>query len=513
MPRSNFKNGFRDGFSVRGVAMQVPHTGKTFYVNASTTAAEVQPLGIGGSNSNDGLSPERPLSTILAAKNKCNAGRGDTIYVMAGHTESIANATSLVLDVSGVKVIGLGTGEKRPVITFATATTANIPVSGANTSISGLVFKCDIASQVAMVTVTGKDVEIYDCSFREGAETGLNFITIGAADNDADRCYIHDCDFYMPTAGNGDHAIEFLKDMVNVRIEDCDIDGDFDEGGILIPTAGDAQVNLRIRNCNIKNRLTNVAAIDIDGTASSGLIQNCLLRTDTQSTALDSGSLAVDNVKWADETDQVSSTSVLAPVDSVSNAIGVDDADNAFASTNVVANKDGSVLERLEYIQTEATAQVPATFVPGLGYRVIKTENVNTATGVNLFTVTGKVLVTLWTMEVTNALDAAVIDYKLSLTTSNGEPLAAGNISSAAVGHMFQLTTDSDDTALNTSSGAVSITGMADTNGKGIAMRVIGLASGSDTLKSVRTAGAAGDEIKHILFYLPLEASATVVAA
>lgn len=556
MPRANYSNGFKDGLSVRGLAIQVPHTGKTFYVNNSTTAAELQHLGIGGSNSNDGLTPERPFSSIDNAINQCSAGRGDTIFVLPGHAETVTTATDIVPDVSHVRIIGLGQGEKRPIITFATNTTANIPVSGANTEISGLVFKCNVASQVAMITTTADDVYIHDCSFREGTATGLNFITLGAADGDSDRCRISNCDFYMPTAGNGDHAIEILFDMVNVRIEDCEIDGNFDEGGILVPAAGDACLNLQILRCNVRNTLTNVGAIDIDGTGCTGLIQNCLLRTDTQSTALDSGSLAVDNVRWADETDQVAAVvSVIAAQDSVSNAIGVDDADNAFASTNVAdnrdgsllertetiiaallddvatnfigvddsnnvastsnvtSNRDGSILERLEHVANTVLAETPATFVPGLGYRVTKTEDVSVATSDDLFTVTGKVLITLWTAEVTNALGAGVTDYKIECTTRNKVLLAAGNIASAAIGHMIQLNGDSAATALTTSTGAVSVTGEADNAGKGLAMRIVGIAGGSETLKSTRTAGDASDAMIHIVYYLPLEASASMAAA
>src|SRR3990167_2617804 len=555
MPRSNYGR-FRDGLSVNGVTIQVPHVGKTFYVNNSTTAAELQPYGIGGSDGNHGETPERPFSTIDKAINSCAAGRGDTIYVLPGHAETVTTATDIVPDVSHINIIGLGKGEKRPIITFATNTTANIPVSGANTRISNMVFKVNVASQVAMITTTGTDIEIDHCSFREGSSTGLNFITVGAADNDSDRVYIHDCDFYMPTAGNGDHAIEFLFDMLNARLEDLEIDGNFDEGGILIPAAGDAQANLRILRCNVKNRLTNVGAIDIDGTDSTGLIQDCLLRTDTQSTALDSGSLAVDNVRWADETDQVSAAiSILSPLDSATNFIGVDDAANLglttsvtadrdgsilerledmldyFAddtatnfigvddganlglTTNVTSDADGSILERLEYIQANATPQTPATFVPGLGFRVTKTEDVNTATTDALFTVTGKVLVTLWEMEVTNALAAGVTDYALSLTTFAGTIKAAGNIASAIVGFMRQINSDSGDTSLSTSTDAVTIAGVADTNGKGLCNMVIGIAGGSDVIKSVRTAGDAGDAIVHTLFYLPLEAGASVAAA
>lgn len=154
----------------------------------------------------------------------------------------------------------------------------------------------------------------------------------------------------------------------------------------------------------------------------------------------------------------------------------------------------------------------PNHYVDGLGYRVTKTENINTATGVDLFTVTGKIIIRLWTGEVTNALHTTVTDYKLRVKTANSDLCAATDISSAAVGYMWSLSNDAGLTLLTGSSYAVSVTKTADNNGIGLANRIVGLAGGSLVLQSLRTAGAAGDAIDHMLFYLPLEANATVVA-
>lgn len=166
---------------------------------------------------------------------------------------------------------------------------------------------------------------------------------------------------------------------------------------------------------------------------------------------------------------------------------------------------NSSLLTRLNLLQ----CLTPATYVPGLGFRVLKTENINTATGVDLFTVTGKVLVTLWTGEVTNALAAGVSDYKLRVKTSNIDLCAASNIGSAAVGFIWQMNNDAGDTLINTASA----TETADLNGKSACGRIVGKTGGTCVLQSNRTAGDSGDEMKHILFYLPLEASASVAAA
>jgi hypothetical protein len=151
--------------------------------------------------------------------------------------------------------------------------------------------------------------------------------------------------------------------------------------------------------------------------------------------------------------------------------------------------------------------------VAGLGIPVSKTENINTATGVDLFSVTGKVLIRLWTGEVTNALHTTVTDYKLRIKTDNVDLCAATDISSAAVGYMWSLSGDAGLTLLTGSSYAVSAVKTADNNGLGFADRIVGLLGGTCTIQSLRTAGASGDEMKHLLFYVPLEAGAGVVAA
>lgn len=153
------------------------------------------------------------------------------------------------------------------------------------------------------------------------------------------------------------------------------------------------------------------------------------------------------------------------------------------------------------------------TFVPGLGYKVTKTEDVNTATSDDLFTIVGKVKISLWTGEVTNALDAAVTDYQITLTTLNGVLVAAGNIASAAVGHMFTLNDDAGDTSLSTSTGAVSVTGVGDSQGKSGHLIVGKAGLVSDIAKAVRTAGAAGDAIVHTVFWMPLEVGAYMIDA
>ena len=161
-------------------------------------------------------------------------------------------------------------------------------------------------------------------------------------------------------------------------------------------------------------------------------------------------------------------------------------------------------------ISKTLTPDPTGAYIPLLGYRATKSENVVTATGVDLFTVTGKVLITLWTGEITVALSAAVTDYKLRVKTANVDLCAATDISSAAAGYMWLLSNDAGLTILQGSTYAVSAVKTADGNSIPLGHRIVGLAGGSCVLQSLRTASVTTGTMVHNLWYFPLESGASV---
>lgn len=228
---------------------------------------------------------------------------------------------------------------------------------------------------------------------------------------------------------------------------------------------------------------------------------------------------AIRDMQGTNDADNTQSTSTVAAnvdgsmverLEYLQNSAGTNDSNNTISTSSVVADRDGSLFERTEFLMGGATAvSTPSTFVPGLGYRITKSEDMTAATGVDLFTVTGKILVTLWSGEVTVAITTNVADYKLRVKTDNVDLCAAAVLTSAAAGFMWQLNNDAGDTILQMGSYAVSAVKTADGNGKPMGGRIVGLASGSLILQSLRTASGAGTMV-HTMFYLPLEASATV---
>ena len=167
---SNYPNGFAAGVTIRGVPLLSTNPGEVFWVNGSGVLAKG---GVGGSNGNDG-SYRRPFATIDYAVGKCTASRGDIIVVMPGHSEDIASATSLVVDVIGVAIIGLGAGSDRPDLNFS-ATGGIVELDAANVTLYNLTFTADVGAVVVGVNVDANGVTIDNCEFNFNA-TGDDFL-------------------------------------------------------------------------------------------------------------------------------------------------------------------------------------------------------------------------------------------------------------------------------------------------------------------------------------------------
>lgn len=497
------------------------HPGNIWFVDSGATYAS--------DAAGFGKNPDKPFATLDYAIGNCTASNGDVIYVMPGHAEAINTASGIDVDVAGVSIIGLGKGSLRPTITCGSDETATtVTLASAGMSLENVLFVAGVDSLAVMIEVDADDVTINNCEFREGsAKQALVYIDVdGGGANECDRFKLYNSRI-MATTDGANSGVELGQVQEGVEIVGNYIDGDFANAGIY---SAAICTNLLIRDNIVANRETGDHAIELTGAATGFCIDNRLYG-DTLGTILDPGSLKCLGNLETDAIDQagVDSPRTSAgglPADSITAAaiaddaidvasladdthLGADNNNNAFASTSVVANADGSILERLEYIQANATPQTPATFVPHLGYRVSKTEDVNTATSDDLFTVTGKVLITLWTIEVTNVIGAQPNDYILRIKTDNTALTASTDISTAAIGVIMNVTGDAADT-LETAGEGIKTCDFSDS---GMTNRVVGLAGGSCVLQSVRTAGDASDAMIHTLFYLPLEASASVAAA
>jgi hypothetical protein len=237
MPISNYPNGFQNGITIRGVPIQVMHPGKVFFVNNSSVLAEG---GIGGSDGNPGTYL-KPFSTIDYAIGRCTANRGDIIFVMPGHAESVASAAAIALDVAGVAIIGLGVGSLRPTLNF-TATASTMTMSAANCSVKNILFTGGIDAVVSPLVVSAADCTIEQCELKDvtGQMTDGILTTAGA-----DRLKILNHVHTGATAAGTNAAIAIVGgDRIEITADV--IDGNFAVGGIDVRTT--ATTNLRVHD-------------------------------------------------------------------------------------------------------------------------------------------------------------------------------------------------------------------------------------------------------------------------
>lgn len=210
---TNFPNGVAS-FGVPVVPAISPQvrTGSVFFVCNATNA--------NGSDGNSGLSPSQPFATVQAAINACTANKGDTIYVMAGHAETVT-ATSIAHNKAGISIIGTGNGTNRPTFTFGAAA-ATITVSKDNGLWANCRFVANFVDVVSAFTLTtAAEFAVTDSDFLDTTLI-LNFlviVTTSATDNQSDgltfnRNYVYSL---ATTAGA---VISVLAN--ELRIQACD---------------------------------------------------------------------------------------------------------------------------------------------------------------------------------------------------------------------------------------------------------------------------------------------------
>ena len=271
------------------------HPGSIFFVD-STHAAKADATG-------GGRSPDKPLATLDYAVGLCTDNKGDTIYVMPGHAETIAGAAGVNLDVIGISVVGLGNGANRPTFSFS-AVASTIAVGAAGVRLANLIFEADAASTI-LLDINADDCTVERCELREGDDQAVTYVDVNGGANGADRCTLRRCKITSITVG-ATQGIEIGAVEDALVIEDCWIDGDFSAAGI---HSASIFTNALVAGNVVSNRQTGDHAIEFTA-ACTGLLVDNRLYGDTLGTILDPGSLkCLGNL----ETDAVDQAGVDSP--------------------------------------------------------------------------------------------------------------------------------------------------------------------------------------------------------
>lgn len=192
----------------------VEHPGNVWFVNSTA----------GTDGAGYGRNPDAPFATLDYAIGNCTASNGDVIYVLPGHAETLATATALVLDVAGVKVIGLGWGTTKPVFTFG-ATDAILSITAPNCWVENIRLVGAIDNIVTGISLgaladgtTLKNIEIVDGAANKEFLIGVNVV---AACHDVTIDGLK----FFGLAGGGTGAIVFAGASDRSIVRNCYIQG------------------------------------------------------------------------------------------------------------------------------------------------------------------------------------------------------------------------------------------------------------------------------------------------
>lgn len=211
---SHFPGGFGQGVTLRNLPVLNTHSGKVFWVDS-----------VGGSDQYKGTF-DRPFGTVDYAIGQCTADTGAVIMVKAGHAETVTS--SILLDVAGVTIMGLGVGANRPTITGPAADEC-IDITADDCAVMNLRFAAVTSGTQAAtrkITVTGTGASIRDCDFQCGASDD-NAIYV---EYTASQCEIVNNEFHV-TADGPDTAIYLDGATGGTSLTNTVIRGNFFDGG------------------------------------------------------------------------------------------------------------------------------------------------------------------------------------------------------------------------------------------------------------------------------------------
>lgn len=167
--------------------------GDVFFVSSTSAQAK--------DSANQGRHPDTPFATLDYAIGRAVAAKGDTIYCLPGHVETIT--TAVTLDVSGLSIVGLGRGRNRPRFTGSGAIDV-FDVQAANCHLQNLRILGASASVTALLNIAAADLTVDKLMF-EPAETPLASVTVASGGH---RFEITNSK-WLSSADGPDFAIDF----------------------------------------------------------------------------------------------------------------------------------------------------------------------------------------------------------------------------------------------------------------------------------------------------------------
>jgi len=269
---TNFPNGLESaGVPLMGSGSEIPSTtGSYFFVDSAT-----------GNDSNTGKVKDSAMATLDAAVNLCTANKGDVIIVMPNHTENLATAGVLTLDVAGITIVGLGTGGQKPNLVH-TADTADIDITGADTTIRNIRITSNTADCTASLDVEALDVWLDGVDWREGSNLCFVDVIVTAGDNTCDGLKITNCSCLGADEANDGFLNATGGDIDRFTLQNNHLVLKVATTEPVIEVTGKSLTNALVTNNYVdRQNLSGFSFVDSDQSDNSGIFAyNCIASAD-----------------------------------------------------------------------------------------------------------------------------------------------------------------------------------------------------------------------------------------
>jgi len=194
------------------------------------------------------------------------------------------------------------------------------------------------------------------CVFPEPTTTSFEFVRAVLLATGADGFHFIGNTYFNVGDDGGTNVIDADTGIVDdLQIIGNLIVGKFAEGAI----HSDKVCTNVVCNYNlVTNLTTGQHAIEFSDNALGFLVGN-RVETNAIATAIDNGALSSHDNTWLTPQGADTEAAQVNPtIDSATTILGANDADNAYDSSTVAANSDGSILERLEQVDVDTSANI-----------------------------------------------------------------------------------------------------------------------------------------------------------
>lgn len=232
-------------------------------------AAYVRSTGI--ADYDDPTIAQNLVTTLSSALQRVRTGKGDTVFILPGHSESVTDATMLTNLLPGTKIIGVGRGSNMPVFRW-TATAAQWALNQADVIISGLRLRLEGANGVVKaILITAADCVITNCDIEVASGAALKAtiaIELGAGSS---RTEIVGNIFRGTATHNVTDGVKIVSAVDQVRISDNEMVFSATAANGLIHFTAAATNTKVLRNYLYNTHTASSACLVYDAVAADGI--------------------------------------------------------------------------------------------------------------------------------------------------------------------------------------------------------------------------------------------------